>query len=110
VMYLGKVIESGPTEQILKSPAHPYTRALLAASPDPARRGVKTARLEGSASTPIDPDPHQCRFAGRCPIEIDHCRRAMPPLLSVTPGHVAACHRAHPSDMESETPLSRAAQ
>ena len=110
VMYLGKIIESGPTEQILKSPAHPYTRALLAASPDPARRGVKTVRLEGSASTPIDPDPHQCRFAGRCPIEIDRCRRAMPPLLSVEPGHVAACHRAHPSKMDSEIALSRAAQ
>jgi oligopeptide/dipeptide ABC transporter ATP-binding protein len=95
VMYLGKIIESGPTESLLANPAHPYTRALLAASPDPARRGAKTARLEGSAASPIDPDPHACRFAGRCPIEIDRCRRMAPPLLSVSTDHLVACHRAH---------------
>ena len=94
VMYLGRVIESAPTAELLSRPAHPYTRALLAASPDPARRGQKIQRLEGSAQSPIDPDPHVCRFAGRCPLEIDVCRRASPPLLTFADGHLAACHRA----------------
>jgi len=94
VMYLGRVIESAPTAELLARPAHPYTRALLAASPDPARRGLKIKRLEGSAQSPIDPDPHVCRFAGRCPLEIDLCRRASPPLLPFADGHLAACHRA----------------
>jgi oligopeptide/dipeptide ABC transporter ATP-binding protein len=94
VMYLGRVIESAPTAELLERPAHPYTRALLAASPDPSRRGRKIKRLEGSAQSPIDPDPHVCRFAGRCPMEIDICRTASPPLLPQAVGHLAACHRA----------------
>ncbi|WP_426231681.1 oligopeptide/dipeptide ABC transporter ATP-binding protein [Pararhizobium sp. DWP3-4] len=94
VMYLGKIIESGLTRQIFENPVHPYTRALLAASPDPARRGIKTARLEGSASSPIDPNPNACRFAGRCPVEIGQCRTVMPALAEIDGGHLAACHRA----------------
>jgi len=94
VMYLGRIIESAPTKALLANPSHPYTRALLAASPNPARRGIKTQRLEGGARSPIDPDPNICRFAGRCPIEIDRCRRASPPLLPVGAGHLVACHRA----------------
>ncbi|MFB0690097.1 oligopeptide/dipeptide ABC transporter ATP-binding protein [Agrobacterium pusense] len=96
VMYLGKIIESGPANQVFENPAHPYTQALLAASPDPARRGIKTQRLEGSASSPIDPDPNTCRFAGRCPVEMSNCRTVMPPLIEVEEGHQAACLRAEP--------------
>ena len=94
VMYLGRIVESAPTATLLAAPAHPYTRALIAASPDPARRGVKVERLEGAARSPIDPDPHVCRFVGRCPREADVCRRAAPPLLPVAEGHKVACHRA----------------
>jgi oligopeptide/dipeptide ABC transporter ATP-binding protein len=94
VMYLGRVIESAPTAALLARPAHPYTRALLAASPDPGRRGRKVKRLEGSAQSPIDPDPRVCRFAGRCTLEIDICRRASPPLLPFAGEHLVACHRA----------------
>jgi oligopeptide/dipeptide ABC transporter ATP-binding protein len=94
VMYLGRVIESAPTEALLTRPAHPYTRALIAASPNPSRRGQKLKRLEGSAQSPIDPDPHVCRFAGRCSLEIDLCRKVSPPLLRFADGHRAACHRA----------------
>ena len=102
VMYLGRIIESGPTESLLANPAHPYTHALLAASPDPNRRGARVSRLEGSAASPIDPDPRVCRFAGRCLIEIDRCRRAAPSLLSVETGHAVACHRAHGSRRSAE--------
>lgn len=103
VMYLGRIIESAPTSRLLSNPTHPYTRALLAASPSPARRGVRTQRLEGSAKSPIDPDPQICRFAGRCPIEIDRCRRAAPPLLPVGVDHFVACHRAHMAAPSAET-------
>jgi oligopeptide/dipeptide ABC transporter ATP-binding protein len=94
VMYLGRVLESAPTAELLDNPAHPYTRALLAASPNPTRRGQRVKRLEGSAQSPIDPDPQVCRFAGRCSLETDICRRAMPPLLTYAEDHLAACHRA----------------
>jgi oligopeptide/dipeptide ABC transporter ATP-binding protein len=94
VMYLGRVIESAPTASLLNRPAHPYTSALISASPDPARRGKQVKRLEGSAQSPIDPDPQVCRFAGRCPLEIEICRRVAPPLLTFAHGHLAACHRA----------------
>jgi oligopeptide/dipeptide ABC transporter ATP-binding protein len=100
VMYLGRVIESAPTATLLEHPAHPYTRALIAASPNPSRRGQKVKRLEGSAQSPIDPDLHICRFAGRCVLETDICRRAAPPLLTVADGHLAACHRAGETGVE----------
>ncbi len=60
-------------------------------------------RLEGSAQSPIDPDLHICRFAGRCARETDICRRAAPPLLTVADGHLAACHRAGETGVETVT-------
>ncbi|SON55036.1 Oligopeptide transport ATP-binding protein OppF [Hartmannibacter diazotrophicus] len=92
VMYLGKVVESGPADAVFRNPQHPYTKALIAAIPDPARRGEKIQRLEGTASSPIDPDPNACRFAGRCPVEVPLCTRKMPELLPAGEAHLAACH------------------
>jgi oligopeptide/dipeptide ABC transporter ATP-binding protein len=94
VMYLGKIIETGPTDAIFARPGHPYTRALLDGSPDPARRGQAVPRLGGSASSPVDPDPNRCRFAGRCPLTQSRCTREMPALRALAPGHQAACHYA----------------
>lgn len=95
VMYLGKVVEEGSTEDLFRSPRHPYTRALLASIPDPARRGKTPWRLEGSASSPIDPAPTVCRFYGRCPRQETRCAEVMPELRAVgASGHRAACHFA----------------
>ena len=94
VMYLGRVVEVADTEALFSAPRHPYTKALLAAIPDPALRGQVRLRLEGSPASPIDPDPHACRFHGRCPAAADRCLTASPLLRSAGVGHLAACHFA----------------
>ena len=95
VMYLGKVIEVAPVEELFVQPRHPYTQALIAAIPDPARKGhASRVRLDGSPSSPIDPDPNRCRFYGRCNKGADACTTTMPALRTISPGHVAACHFA----------------
>ena len=73
VMYLGKIVEIAPAETLFTAPRHPYTQALVAAIPDPARRGEARPRLDGSPTSPIDPDPNACRFYGRCPKGADIC-------------------------------------
>ncbi|HWJ73960.1 MAG TPA: ABC transporter ATP-binding protein [Kaistia sp.] len=94
VMYLGEVIETAPAETLFERPAHPYTRALIAAIPHPERRGKHPPRLDGSPRSPIDPDPNICQFYGRCPIGQPVCAEKRPPLRPVGEGHLAACHFA----------------
>ncbi|MCI0440938.1 MAG: ABC transporter ATP-binding protein [Chloroflexi bacterium] len=94
VMYMGKIVETGETEEILKSPLHPYTRALLSAIPvpDPTHRRAPV-QIGGSAARPIDP-PARCRFYDRCPLAVAFCREApVPPLENKGNGHLAACYR-----------------
>jgi oligopeptide/dipeptide ABC transporter ATP-binding protein len=94
VMYLGRIVEFGPSKSIYFNPRHPYTRALIDAIPDPDRKNSARTKLEGSASSPIDPNPNACRFAGRCPVELPVCTQAMPLLMPAGDGGLVACHRA----------------
>jgi oligopeptide/dipeptide ABC transporter ATP-binding protein len=94
VMYLGKIVEVGPTEALFTNPRHPYTAALVGSIPDPARRGEPRPRLDGHPTSPIDPDPRTCRFYSRCAKSVDICNRVMPLLRTVGRDHAAACHLA----------------
>ena len=92
VMYLGKVVEHAPAEQLFAHPTHPYTKALLSAIPVP-RLGAKKDRilLKGEISSPIDPKPG-CRFAPRCEYAKDCCFTESPELKETEDGHFVACH------------------
>ncbi|MDT7953013.1 MAG: ATP-binding cassette domain-containing protein [Acetobacteraceae bacterium] len=93
VMYLGRVVEVGPTEALFSGPVHPYTVALLAAAPDlnPRRRTTRAATL-GELPSPLAIPPG-CPYQTRCPFVFDRCRTERPVLTEHTPGHAAACHR-----------------
>jgi oligopeptide/dipeptide ABC transporter ATP-binding protein len=94
VMYAGQVAESGPIEDVLASPRHPYTQLLLSAVPDPkAELNVAAETDRGEPPKVIDPTPG-CRFRWRCPLAIDVCHSVTPELSELAPGHAAACHVA----------------
>jgi oligopeptide/dipeptide ABC transporter ATP-binding protein len=94
VMYLGKIVELAPAQDLIATPRHPYTRALLSAVPtiDPASN-QKRIVLPGEAPSPIKP-PSGCPFHPRCPIAEERCQREVPLLREVAPAHQAACHLA----------------
>ncbi len=102
VMYLGKVVEVSPAEDLYTAPHHPYTVALLSAIPlpDPRENAAREPLvLEGDVPSPIDPPP-ACRFHTRCPRATDICRRVEPPLIDYGNGHLAACH--HPVNVRPD--------
>ncbi|MEV7064408.1 ABC transporter ATP-binding protein [Streptomyces collinus] len=93
VMYLGKMVESGPTEEVYERPLHPYTEALLSAAPSPVAGGRRRQRilLTGELPSPADP-PSGCRFRTRCPRVRDLCAETAPTPPPGAPLHGAACH------------------
>ncbi len=91
VMYLGRVVESGPVSLLWDRALHPYTKALIAAAPGAARSDRRA--LLGDIPSPVD-RPAGCAFHTRCPFKQDICTRLDPPLRSAAEGHAVACHFA----------------
>jgi oligopeptide/dipeptide ABC transporter ATP-binding protein len=93
IMYLGRMCETAPTAELFRSPAHPYTAALLSAIPPGLRGGVKRerVRITGRPPSPLNP-PSGCRFRTRCPLAQDTCAELVPPVREIAPGHAVACH------------------
>jgi oligopeptide/dipeptide ABC transporter ATP-binding protein len=102
VMYLGKLMEISPAEELYTKPIHPYSAALLEAIPipDPRRNRERTRSVvSGEPPNPIDP-PSGCVFHPRCPRATDICRSVEPPLTQYANGHLAACH--HPLNVSAD--------
>lgn len=94
VMYLGRLVEVGPAEEVVEGALHPYTRALLAAVPVPGgARGAGRKVLKGEPPSAANP-PQGCPFHPRCPLAKEVCRRTMPELEDAGGAHLVACHRA----------------
>lgn len=94
VMYLGRMMELAPAEELYENPLHPYTKALLSAIPIPdpdVQRTRERIKLDGDVPSPINPKPG-CRFADRCPHATDLCRKETPVFEEKRPGHFVACH------------------
>ena len=99
VMYLGKIMEIGPAEAVIRSPRNPYTRALVSVSPspDPPDAGTRATRIILEGETPDAAHvPPGCRFHPRCPVAFDRCKVAEPPLFDLGGGQAAACWLADP--------------
>jgi oligopeptide/dipeptide ABC transporter ATP-binding protein len=93
IMYLGRMCETARTTDLFRSPAHPYTAALLSAIPPGLRGGAKRerVRITGRQPSPLNP-PSGCRFRTRCPAAQQTCAEVVPQMREIAPGHVVACH------------------
>ena len=100
VMYLGRVVELAPTEELFGAPRHPYTRMLLDAVPDLAMSGRPRKMVEGEIPNPIDPPPG-CAFHPRCPLAFDRCKAEVPVQRSTSPDAFVACHAVEQADLSA---------
>jgi oligopeptide/dipeptide ABC transporter ATP-binding protein len=94
VMYLGTLVESGPSDEVFYNPRHPYTQLLIESNPEPdpaTERARAFQPIRGEITSPINIKPG-CRFADRCPRVMDRCRHESPRDIVVATGHTAACH------------------
>ncbi len=100
IMYLGRIVEQGSTDDLFTSPLHPYTRALLSAIPDLSTSAVKASvAVRGDIPSAVSP-PSGCHFHPRCPFSKQICSEQSPQLEEKTPGHLAACHFSRELFME----------
>ena len=91
IMYLGRIVEEAPTEEIFSRPNHPYTQALLSEIPRIELTKRKFKVIDGELPSPIDPPPG-CHFHPRCPFAMEKCRTTVPQKREIAPGHFSACH------------------
>jgi peptide/nickel transport system ATP-binding protein len=91
IMYLGRIVESAPAEELFREPNHPYTQALLAEVPRLDQRKRRFTPVTGEIPSPLDP-PRGCHFHPRCPHAMERCRREAPVLQQIAPGRLSACH------------------
>ena len=91
IMYLGRIVETAPTEELFAQPNHPYTQALLREVPRIDRRDRKFEPVKGEIPSPLDP-PSGCHFHPRCPFTLKRCREEQPQLEKIAPGWLSACH------------------
>jgi len=111
VMYLGKIMEIGPAETVIRSPRNPYTQALVSVSPspDPPDAGQRAKRTILEGETPDAAHvPKGCRFHPRCPLAFDRCRVEEPPLFDLGGGQAAACWLAEPDAIPAASPAAAA--
>ena len=94
IMYSGRIVEVGPTDEIVNNPLHPYTRALLLCLPEPKNRGKPLASIPGVVPEPST-DLSGCAFAPRCPEKREICEREIPKVKNVGGGHFVACHNVN---------------
>ena len=103
VMYLGKLVEKAPAEELFAHPMHPYTRALLSAIPEPRLDSTrKRILLRGEITSPVNL-PDECRFGKRCDYCCERCRQGDPELIEVSPNHFVACHYPLPVEHEKQS-------
>jgi peptide/nickel transport system ATP-binding protein len=90
-MYLGRIVEEAPAEDVFAAPNHPYTQALLTGVPRIESRKRAFAAVKGEIPSPLNPPPG-CHFHPRCPHAMERCRVEVPALKEIAPGRRSACH------------------
>ena len=91
IMYLGRIVETAPSDELFKEPNHPYTQALLAEVPRVESRKLDFAPVKGEIPSPLDP-PTGCHFHPRCAHATERCRVEAPALKQIAPERFSACH------------------